>query len=163
MNSQSSQSTPSQRYSEEIEEDDENLLEGEDEYDAIEEEEYKEENPETKSLWNVFWYICVSILGGVFLFGNSSPLRWVINRWFRSRNQSKDGTTFSVIGNQESSSGSFFDRLFTSPFLDDDERVRLRPVSVNTYVHVFPTHQNDDGVFVKVLIENSSELATENV
>jgi hypothetical protein len=47
--------------------------------------------------------------------------------------------------------------------MDDDEEVRLRPVAVNTYVYVLPTHQTEDGIFVKLLLENTSELATENV
>ncbi len=48
-----------------------------------------------------------------------------------------------------------------SPFLDDNEELRLRPVSVNTYVYILPTHHNEDGIFIKCLIESTSELATE--
>lgn len=47
--------------------------------------------------------------------------------------------------------------------MNDDEELRLRPVSVNTFAYVLPTQATEDGVFVKLLVENTSELSTENV
>ncbi|KAF0977495.1 hypothetical protein FDP41_003487 [Naegleria fowleri] len=121
-------------------------------------------NPESKSLWKIFWYICVSLFGSYIIFGSRfSPIRYLIEKIFYKRTSREETNSMNFSSAKDNSSSSFFDRLFTSPFLDDDERVRLRPVAVNTFVHVFPTHQNEDGVFVKVFIENSSELATENV
>eukprot|EP00698_Gefionella_okellyi_P008206 TRINITY_DN2022_c0_g1_i1.p2 TRINITY_DN2022_c0_g1~~TRINITY_DN2022_c0_g1_i1.p2 ORF type:complete len:133 (+),score=24.62 TRINITY_DN2022_c0_g1_i1:51-449(+) len=56
--------------------------------------------------------------------------------------------------------GTFVDSIFEgSPSTYDDE-LKLHPVSVNTYVHLLPTMLNEDGVFVKLLVENTSELAT---
>jgi hypothetical protein len=42
-----------------------------------------------------------------------------------------------------------------------DDELRLQPVSVMTYVYLLPTHHNEDGVFVRLLVENTSELATQ--
>ena len=129
--------------------------EDDDEY-LEEEEESSSQSSESKSLWNLIFYIIATLLGGFVFMGRSSPLRYLFTRLF------SNSSSPSSSSNNNSPS-SFFDKLFASPFLDDDERVRLRPISVNSYVHVYPTLQNEDGVFVKVFIENSSELATENV
>jgi hypothetical protein len=99
------------------------------------------------SLYRVFWFICAGLLGLLI---------------FRGRNFWKNFKRGGSISNSTTEK-SFFERLFDSPFLDDNEELRLRPVSVNTYVYILPTHHNEDGIFVKCLIENTSELATENV
>jgi hypothetical protein len=51
--------------------------------------------------------------------------------------------------------------LFDSPLLMDEEDVKLKPVSVNTYVYVHPTLMHDGQVTANVMIEHTSELATE--
>eukprot|EP00761_Pharyngomonas_kirbyi_P008825 gb/GECH01008837.1/.p1 GENE.gb/GECH01008837.1/~~gb/GECH01008837.1/.p1 ORF type:complete len:113 (+),score=24.53 gb/GECH01008837.1/:1-339(+) len=82
-----------------------------------------------------------------------SGLKWI--PFFNPKaQQNRENDTFL---DSTESTGNFFD----TPFLEDDEDLRLRPVSVNTYVYVLPTHHNEDGVFAKVLVENTSELSTE--
>ena len=100
-------------------------------------------------MWRIIWYLSAGVLSFVFL--RSTVYNWIRNVLFK-----RSSTTGSSNG-----SNGFIDDLFQSPFLDDNEELRLRPVSVNTYVYVLPTHQNEDGIFVKLLIENTSELSTE--
>lgn len=52
--------------------------------------------------------------------------------------------------------------IFSSPLLEDDMELKLKPVSVQTYLHVNPTSfDREDGVRARIMIENTSELATE--
>jgi hypothetical protein len=106
-------------------------------------------------MWRMLWYLGAGTLS--FLFLRSTVFHWISDLFSsdRKRNKTKDDKKPPPNGS------SFLDDLFESPFLDDNEELRLRPVSVNTYVYLLPTHQNEDGIFVKLLIENTSELATE--
>ncbi len=112
------------------------------------------------TVWRWVWFLGAGTVS--FLFLRSSIIQWILNvfrgRLFSKSTSDDNNKSFS---SSRSSSSSLIDDLFESPFLDDNEELRLRPVSVNTYVYVMPTHQNEDGIFVKLLIENTSELATE--
>ncbi|KAL0485623.1 3-hydroxy-3-methylglutaryl-coenzyme A reductase [Acrasis kona] len=105
-----------------------------------------------KGYYSLISFVLISILGFLTFRGRKTIMRMLFGRG-HPNSESTENTNRR----------SFIERIFDSPFLDDNEELRLRPVSVNTYVYVFPTHQNEDGIFVKCLIENTSELATENV
>lgn len=106
-------------------------------------------------MWRMLWYLGAGTLS--FLFLRSTVFRWIFNLFSDRKLQRLQTKDDKKLPN----GSSFIDDLFESPFLDDNEELRLRPVSVNTYVYLLPTHQNEDGIFVKLLIENTSELATE--
>ncbi|KAG2386251.1 hypothetical protein C9374_002697 [Naegleria lovaniensis] len=75
-------------------------------------------NPESKSLWKIFWYICVSLFGSYIIFGSRfSPIRYLIEKLFSKRANRDDTNSMNFSSAKENSSPSFFDRLFTSPFL----------------------------------------------
>nr|QRZ58757.1 Gsp-co-occurring protein 7 [Malawimonas jakobiformis] len=57
--------------------------------------------------------------------------------------------------------GSFLDSIFEGTPTQYDDELRLQPVSVMTYCYLLPTHHNEDGVFVRLVVENTSELATQ--
>eukprot|EP01080_Neovahlkampfia_damariscottae_P009803 gene9803-2128_t len=95
-------------------------------------------------VYKIFWFLSAGSIGFYFF-----------KRWF---GQKREPTKFNPLNGP-----SFTGDMFESPFLDDDEELRLKPVSVNSFVYVLPTMENDDGIFVKLLIENTSELATESV
>ncbi|KAL9646706.1 hypothetical protein ABK040_001129 [Willaertia magna] len=128
--------------------------------DVVDSESSDDEDSNDNTLWKIIWYLAITFFGGLFLFNKHSPIRWIFSKLLRRKTSSYP---HPFLPSDNTSNISFIDRLFTSPFFEDDERVRLRPLSVNSYVNVFPTHENEDGIFVKVYIENSSELATENV
>lgn len=107
----------------------------------------------------------LTFISNILLFFGSSTfgaflLYKILSKLF-SRGSSS--TTIGVLNGRDGNRKSFVDRLFSNPLFDDSQELRLKPVSVNTYCYALPTHVNEDGIFLKLMIENTTELATEGV
>ncbi|KAF0852907.1 Type II secretion system (T2SS)-associated protein Gcp7 [Andalucia godoyi] len=77
--------------------------------------------------------------------------------WSPLASPARHGLPAGTLHRSISSPGTLLD----APLLHDDEDVRLRPVSVNSYVYIYPSAMTNDGVTAAIMIENTSELATE--